>query len=142
MKKIIYIVLFLFFTNCSINKVVLHHGVHNLEKKQLKLKVNSSNNVFRGYLNADDLIRWLIKILISSSTKCNIYNVGSDETISIKNLADIIAKKFNKSVLTNNKNSNKGDFDFYVPSIFKAKKELNLKIKFKIKKSINQLLKF
>lgn len=112
----------------------------NLNKS--KLKVNSSNNVFRGYLNADDLIRWLIKILISSSTKCNIYNVGSDETISIKNLADIIARKFNKSVLTNNKNSNKGDFDFYVPSIFKAKKELNLKIKFKIKKSINQLLKF
>jgi nucleoside-diphosphate-sugar epimerase len=107
-----------------------------------KLQLNSSNNVYRGYLNADDLIRWLIKILINSSTKCNIYNVGSDETISIKNLAEIIAKKFNKSVLTNNKNSNKDDFDFYVPSINKANKELNLKIRFKIKKSLNQLLKF
>ena len=107
-----------------------------------KLQLNSSNNVYRGYLNADDLIRWLIKILINSSAKCNIYNVGSDETISIKHLAEIIAKKFNKSVLTNNKNSNKDDFDFYVPSINKANKELNLKIRFKIKKSLNQLLKF
>lgn len=107
-----------------------------------KLQLNSSNNVYRGYLNADDLIRWLIKILINSSAKCNIYNVGSDETISIKNLAEIIAKKFNKSVLTNNKNSNKDDFDFYVPSINKANKELNLKIRFKIKKSLSQLLKF
>jgi dTDP-glucose 4,6-dehydratase len=107
-----------------------------------KLQLNSSNNVYRGYLNADDLIRWLIKILINSSTKCNIYNVGSDETISIKNLAGIIARKFNKNVHVNNKKLIKDDFDFYVPSINKAKKELNLRIKFKIKKSLNQLLKF
>ena len=107
-----------------------------------KLQLNSSNNVYRGYLNADDLIRWLIKILINSSTKCNIYNVGSDEAISIKNLAGMIAKKFNKSVSTNDKELIKDDFDFYVPSIIKAKKELNLKVKFKIKKSLNQLLKF
>ena len=105
-----------------------------------KLQLNSSNNVFRGYLNADDLVRWLIKILINSSTKCNIYNVGSDEAISIKNLAGMIAKKFNKSVSTNDKELIKDDFDFYVPSINKAKKELNLKVKFKIKKSLNQLL--
>ena len=107
-----------------------------------KLQLNSSNNVFRGYLNADDLVRWLIKILINSSTKCNIYNVGSDEAISIKNLAGMIAKKFNKSVSTNDKELIKDDLDFYVPSINKAKKELNLKVKFKIKKSLNQLLKF
>ena len=107
-----------------------------------KLQLNSSNKVYRGYLNADDLIRWLIKILINSSTKCNIYNVGSDEAISIKNLAGMIANKFNKSVSTNNKELIKEEFDFYVPSIIKAKKELNLKVKFKIKKSLDQLLKF
>ena len=33
----------MFFTNCSINKVVLHHGVHNLEKKQSKIQINQSN---------------------------------------------------------------------------------------------------
>jgi len=30
-------------SNCTLNKVVQHHGVHNLEKKQSKLKVNKSN---------------------------------------------------------------------------------------------------
>ena len=30
-------------SNCSLNKVVQHHGVHNLEKKQEKLKINLSN---------------------------------------------------------------------------------------------------
>ena len=43
MKKIFIILLFFILTQCSLNKVVLHHGVHNLEKKQTKLKVNYSN---------------------------------------------------------------------------------------------------
>ena len=29
--------------SCSLNKVVKHHGVHNLELKQSKLKVNQTN---------------------------------------------------------------------------------------------------
>ncbi len=43
MNKLIIIIISFFLTNCSLNKVVHHHGVHNLEKKQLKLKVNLSN---------------------------------------------------------------------------------------------------
>ncbi len=42
MKKIL-ILLFVLLSSCSLNKVVLHHGVHNLEKKQTKLKVNHTN---------------------------------------------------------------------------------------------------
>ena len=37
------IILLLLLSNCSLNKVVKHHGVHNLEKKQLELKINYSN---------------------------------------------------------------------------------------------------
>ena len=48
MKKIL-ILLFVLLSSCSLNKVVLHHGVHNLEKKQTKLKVN--------YTNKNDIIR-------------------------------------------------------------------------------------
>ena len=33
----------IFLTQCSLNKVILHHGVHNLEKKQVKLKINYTN---------------------------------------------------------------------------------------------------
>ncbi len=32
-----------FITNCSLDKVIIHHGVHNLEKKQVKLKINETN---------------------------------------------------------------------------------------------------
>ena len=43
MKNFLLLSLFLILTHCSLNKVILHHGVHNLEKKQTKLKVNYSN---------------------------------------------------------------------------------------------------
>ena len=42
MKKILILSIILL-ANCTINKVVQHHGVHNLEKKQEKLKVNETN---------------------------------------------------------------------------------------------------
>ena len=42
MKKILILTL-IFLASCSLNKVVQHHGVHNLEKKQSKLKINYTN---------------------------------------------------------------------------------------------------
>ena len=43
MNKIIIPFFVIFLSACSLNKVILHHGVHNLEKKQTKLKINYSN---------------------------------------------------------------------------------------------------
>ena len=37
------IIIFLFITNCTLNKVIKHNGVHFLEKKQTKLTVQTSN---------------------------------------------------------------------------------------------------
>ena len=42
MKKILILSIILL-ASCTINKVVQHHGVHNLEKKQAKLKLNETN---------------------------------------------------------------------------------------------------
>ncbi|MFL2852216.1 MAG: hypothetical protein ACJZ76_04385 [Candidatus Pelagibacter sp.] len=43
MKYFFLIFSILILTQCSLNKVILHHGVHNLDKKQTKLKINDSN---------------------------------------------------------------------------------------------------
>ena len=44
MNKIFLIIITsLFITNCTLNKVVKHHGVHALDKKQEKLTLNKSN---------------------------------------------------------------------------------------------------
>ncbi len=42
MKKIL-ILSFILLASCSLNKIVQHHGVHNLEKKQAKLIINKTN---------------------------------------------------------------------------------------------------
>ena len=41
--KIILIILTIFITSCKLNKIVNHHGVHDLENKSQKLSVNNTN---------------------------------------------------------------------------------------------------
>ena len=41
--KILLIILTLFLSNCKLNKIVKHHGIHNLEIKSKELTINSSN---------------------------------------------------------------------------------------------------
>tara|TARA_B100001996_G_scaffold120317_1_gene91019 strand:- start:17 stop:478 length:462 start_codon:yes stop_codon:yes gene_type:complete len=43
MNKKIYLILLIFISNCTLNKVVNHHGVHFLDKKHKILILNSSN---------------------------------------------------------------------------------------------------
>jgi outer membrane protein assembly factor BamE (lipoprotein component of BamABCDE complex) len=43
MNKFIIIILYFFITNCTLNKVVKHHGVHFLEVKYRQLTINQSN---------------------------------------------------------------------------------------------------
>tara|TARA_B100000401_G_C52237826_1_gene453674 strand:+ start:68 stop:529 length:462 start_codon:yes stop_codon:yes gene_type:complete len=88
MKKVI-LFLTLFITACSLNKVVHHHGVHNLEKKQTKLKVN--------YTNKNDII----KVIGPPSTKSTFDN---DVFIYIerKTSSSKLMKLGKKELLTNN----------------------------------------
>ena len=41
--KIILIILSILLTNCTLNKVVNHHGIHNLEIKSKELLINKTN---------------------------------------------------------------------------------------------------
>ena len=126
-----------------------HFAITNLilqarDKKNKTIKLNDNRSVFRGYMNSEDLIRWLIKIILNSSEKSKIYNVGSDEVVSIESLAKKIAKKINKKIKKINLNKKKliDEIDYYVPSIKKAKKDLNLKLKLNFNQSLNQLFKY
>ena len=49
--KIILIILTIFLTSCKLNKVVNHHGIHNLEAKSKELLINETNiNQIRNLL--------------------------------------------------------------------------------------------
>ena len=61
MKQLLLLTL-IFLSSCSLDKVIQHHGVHNLEKKQAKLKIN--------YTNKNDII----KLIGPPSTKSSFDN--------------------------------------------------------------------
>ena len=42
--RLFIIIIILFLSSCSLNKVVKHHGVHFLEKKQKKIEIFSNNS--------------------------------------------------------------------------------------------------
>ena len=100
------------------------------------IKINANYKIFRSYMYADDLVRWLLKILHNSNTKCPIYNVGSNDKISIHQVTNILAKKYSLKIDTEKLSLKK--IDNYMPSISKAKKILGLKIN---KTSIEGIIK-
>ena len=88
MKKILILTLF-FLASCSMNKVVQHHGVHNLEKKQAKLKINSTNK--------NDIIKLIGPPSTKSSFDNDVFIYIERKTSSSK-----LTKLRKKKLLTNN----------------------------------------
>lgn len=91
------------------------------------LNIKTEHEVIRSYMHEEDLVRWLLKILDHSKKDCPIYNVGSDDFISVHKLAFLLAQKYNLSTNFHNPKISKKSIDKYNPTINKAKKELNLK---------------
>ena len=112
MKKIL-ILSFFIFSSCSLNKVVLHHGVHNLEKKQAQLKTN--------YTNKNDIIK-LIGPPSTKSTFDNDVYIYIERKTSSSKLTKLGKKKLlkndvlileidNKGILLSKKLYNKNDMN-------------------------------
>ena len=82
--------------------------------------VKTNGIVYRSYLDADDLVISLMNILQLSSTTCPIYNVGSDNQISLYDLAKSIAMKYGVNCVFENYNQ-RVIIDRYVPNTEKLK---------------------
>ena len=87
--KIILIISLIFLTNCSLNKVIQHHGVHNLEKKQTKLKLN--------YTNKNEIYKLIGPPSTKSTFNNDVYIYIERKTSSSK-----LTKLGKKKLLTNN----------------------------------------
>tara|TARA_B100001057_G_scaffold342660_1_gene343617 strand:- start:643 stop:1626 length:984 start_codon:yes stop_codon:yes gene_type:complete len=97
----------------------------------------------RSYLDQNDLTEWIIKILENDSFNKTVYNVGSEESISIKDLAVLIKKLSRKSidvkVLYENSDSLKRTV--YVPNCKKIKEKFDLNQKVSLSESISKMMK-
>lgn len=107
----------------------INDGLHNRF-----IKVKSRLRTFRSYMHSDDLVYWLTKIGFNSKLNTNVFDVGSDKLVEIRNLAIIISKIFGKKIKFRKIDSKMTDK--YLPNIKKAKKELGLTLTYNLKKSI------
>jgi dTDP-glucose 4,6-dehydratase len=83
------------------------------------ITVNAKSLVYRSYLHSDDLVQWLMRIGQSASAECPIFNVGSDEAISIQDLAKKLAAYFQVDLQLPRIEG--VSVDRYIPSIEKAR---------------------
>jgi nucleoside-diphosphate-sugar epimerase len=119
-----------------------HFAIGNFIQNGLmksSIEVKAKGAVYRSYMYADDLVEWLIYIMLSINDSAPIYNVGSEEIVEVRTLAEVVAKNFKDLQIIQTKA--KGDIDFYVPSVEKAKKNLGLKAKYNTETAIRETIK-
>jgi len=139
--------------NISIARCFTFIGKHILKDKSYAISsifndalnkeaifLNSKNSTYRSYLHADDLTFWLLTILFYSNKKCPIFNLGSDEYVSIDKVAKIVGRYFNKEIIYQNLDK-KNQIDAYLPNINRAKSYLKLKVSLNLKKAIYKVIR-
>jgi len=119
----------------------VHFAIGNFIRDALfkeAIVVNGDGSPMRSYMAQEDLALWITTLLQRGRTE-NIYNVGSDEAVSIKDLAylvrDIIAPEKPVHILGNGSDHLR---NYYVPDISKAKQSLDLKIIIPLEKAVLQ----
>ena len=111
MIKILFLTFLLLLSNCTLNKVVQHHGVHNLEKKQNKLKINQSNknDIIReiGPASINSIFDTDVYIYIERKTSTSKFTKLGKKKLLLNNV--LILEIDNKGILANKKFYNMDD---------------------------------
>ena len=141
MKNLLILLFILFISNCSLNKVVKHHGVHFLEKKQQKLILSNSNKndivTLLGPPSTKSTFDNDIWIYIErKKTNSSIFKLGNQKTIKNNvvileiNNKGLLAKKeiydlnnMNKYKFSKNKTEKKYQKDSYIHGVLTSLRE-------------------
>jgi len=118
-----------------------HFAIGNFIKNIINrepIEVKATKVVSRTYMDADDLVSWLLAITFSANFRCLIYNVGSDEVVDLSKLAIKLGKKF--ELKTDIGTINQKSEDRYVPSIELARNNLGLKVRIKVIDAISAIV--
>lgn len=102
--------------------------------------IQGDGTPIRSYLDQRDLARWLSTLLLHGKNK-RCYNVGSDQAISIRELAKkvaFLAPIYRAKVLVMNKNGfgQSVSRNFYLPDVSRVKNELGLRVEIDLDSAI------
>lgn len=120
-----------------------HFAIGNFLKDGLEgrsIHVKARCPVYRSYMHADELVRWLMVIACNANKSCQVFNVGSEEAVSVIQLAKMIADTFSVPVEIPDC-QHPDDVDRYIPSVQKAKCELGLENKTGVFEAIKKTIK-
>lgn len=113
----------------------IHYAIGNFIRNALYsevITVKGDGSPMRSYLHLADLTHWLLALLVDGRSE-TLYNVGSDQAVSILDLAHLVRDTLapNKEIaVLGNSDHNIGNFgrNWYVPDINRARAELNLDV--------------
>lgn len=124
----------------------IHYAVGNFIRDGLKggpILINGDGTPYRSYLYAADLAIWLWTILFTGKS-CRPYNVGSEDAVTIAELANTVAQCFQKPVevkITGTRITGQPR-EQYVPSTKRVHNELSLQQTINIKESVCRTIDF
>jgi dTDP-glucose 4,6-dehydratase len=121
-----------------------HFAVGNFIRDILtdrNINIQGDGTPYRSYMYASDLVIWLLTILLTGKDNYA-YNVGSDHSISIEELAHEVNKFNPKSKVNIMQLKSTSPPLRYVPSINRAKKELMLDISIDLSTAIEKTIDF
>lgn len=111
--------------------------------EQRDLTITGDGTPLRSYLYAADLTVWLLTLL-ARGTAGRAYNVGSEQPVSIWQLAEAVAMASGKSLRVNvlGRPTPENPLDRYVPSTRRAQDELGLAQKISLQDALERTLRW
>ena len=111
--------------------------------QQRSIRIHGDGSAVRSYLYASDLSVWLWTVLFRGKS-CTPYNVGSEETISIRALAEAVSKVVDPpmTIEVNGRRREGTTVDYYAPSTARARTELGLRQHISLEDAIRGTLKW
>lgn len=122
----------------------IHFAIGNFVRDAVlkrPIKIGGDGTPYRSYLDAADLAIWLWTLLLKGQPS-RPYNVGSDQAVSIRELAQSVAGFSNIEVQIAKKPNPDLPAERYVPNIDRAKSELGLKVWIPLNTSIAKMIQW
>ena len=107
--------------------------------KGKKFKIQGSGNEIRSFIYIEDFVS-AFEAILKRGKHLNIYNIGTNEKIKIKELVRKLSKILNKNILIKKGLLTKGSTKIRVPNINKVKK-IGFIPKFNLDKGLKKMLK-
>ena len=79
-----------FFLKIFVNLIISSLSVVLISSHKCELEILGNGNQIKSYLHINDLVDAIIYLITNSNRRENIYNLGSEDQINVKEIAKII----------------------------------------------------